>query len=72
MPKKRPYIDPAITYVHGSTGRNILQKAVLKFGSLRQVALRMKCSNAHVYRLYNLENRMKISWYNDIKKLLEQ
>ena len=72
MPKKRKYIDPSVMYVHGSTGKILLKKAIIKFGSLRQVALRLSCSNAHVYRMFNLECRMKISWYQDIQKLLEQ
>jgi hypothetical protein len=72
MPKRRKYSDPAITYVHPSTGKLLLKQCVLKYGSLRQLALRLDMSVAHVYRLANNESRMKITWYNDIQRLLEQ
>jgi hypothetical protein len=72
MPRKRAYVDTSCLYVHGSTGKIALKKAAFKFGSLLQVAKKLSCSNAHVYRMYNLECRMKLKWYNDIKKLLDQ
>lgn len=72
MPKKRTQKDPYITYVHPSTGKLLLKQGVLKFGSLRQLALRLDMSVAHAYRLANNDCRMKITWYKDIQKLLEQ
>ena len=72
MAKRREYKDPFITYVHPSTGKLLIKQGVLKFGSLRQLALRLDMSVAHVYRLARNENRMKITWYRDIQKLLDQ
>ena len=72
MPKRREIKDPWVTYVHPSTGKLLIKQGVLKFGSLRQLALRLDMSVAHVYRLARNENRMKITWYRSIQKLLDQ
>jgi len=72
MARKREIKDQYITYVHPSVGKLLIKQGVLKFGSLRQLALRLDMSVAHVYRLARNENRMKITWYKDIQKLLDQ
>jgi hypothetical protein len=72
MARKRQCYDPSLTYVHPSTGKMLIKQSMLKFGSIRQLALRLDCSVAQVYRWANLECRMKIIWYNAIQKLLEQ
>jgi DNA invertase Pin-like site-specific DNA recombinase len=72
MAKRRIYKDPLLTYVHQANSKTIIKQSIAKFGSIRQLALRLDCSVAQVYRWANNESRMKILWYNNIQKLLEQ
>jgi hypothetical protein len=68
--KRRPPKEPQIEYMHEKTSKDLINKALKKYGSLRQVALNLGCSVGHIYRFNDKTCRMSKSWYEKLQKLV--